>query len=276
MKGRRVSSCSSLFAQAKNTFLDAAESRDFVLLDGNIKARMRLLEQIHTQPFSILLLTGLPGVGKTYLAQEITQELSGSVPIYLQQYPFVSIIPFLQELHGIFLPGVALPTEQTRENLLESFRTNLHRPPVIILDEIQLYAPQELEGVRMLSDTKLFRFILILHRVKKSDLLAETYFTSRIWSKIELPGLSRKEVALFVEKKLSRAGALGIKEHLNDSSFALLHDLSQGNLRLLGKICFKLFEICEAYEARKPSLLAQKRIPKQWIEMAALDLGVIA
>ncbi|WP_277641064.1 ATP-binding protein [Wolinella succinogenes] len=266
----------SLFGEAKQLFAESASTNDFISLDANIRIKEKLKEHILHKPFQILLLTGAPGVGKTYVAENLTEEL-GSSKVYFQKFPFATTVSFLSAVHSHFLPHVSLPEPCHRESLLASFKEHLAGSyiPAIIVDEIQLYKDEELEIIRMLSDTRLFRFIFIIHKLERQNLLAQSYFVSRTWGSLELEGLTPLESKLFITQKLTQNGLKESLPWLKNRQYSLLYKLSEGNLRVLCKLCYTMFEICEHYESHAPSLLANDTVPLRFIEMAALDLGVL-
>lgn len=266
----------SLFSQAKDLFTHSGNIADFVALETNITVKEKLKDHIYHKPFQILLLTGSPGVGKSYVVEKITEEIEPSW-IYLQKFPFVTTISLLVALHEHFLPDVPSPSYPTREGILSSFREHWKKEhlPVVIVDEIQLYKNDELELIRMLSDTRVFRFIFVIHKLEKQDLLSQSYFTSRTWGKIELHRLTLPETKHFIKQKLIQGDLIEASAWIGNRQYDLLHRLARGNLRVLNKLCYTTFEISEYYEVQSPSLLADGTIPLRFIEMAALDVGVL-
>lgn len=266
----------SLFSQAKDLFAHSGNITDFVAFETNIAVKEKLKDHIYHKPFQILLLTGSPGVGKSYAIEKLTEEIEPSW-IYLQKFPFVTTIGFLVALHEHFLPDFPLPPSPTREGILSSFREHWKRDhlPVVIIDEIQLYKNDELELIRMLSDTRVFRFVFVIHKLEKQDLLSQSYFTSRTWNKIEFTPLTLPETKHFIKQKLIQGDLAEVSTWMGNPQYTRLHRLAKGNLRVLNKLCYTTFEISEYYEVQSPSLLADGTIPLRFIEMAALDVGVL-
>lgn len=263
------------FSEAKNVFLEKAESMDYIDLDINIAARSRLEQLIKKVPFQIVILTGRPGVGKSYLIQQLARSIPQD-SMHIQLFPFLSLNGFLAQLHLKFLPHLPINKNMTRDEFFKSFSSNLPKndlSPTIIIDEVQLYGDRELEVIRMLSDCRVFRFILVTHALKHKEVLNESYFTSRIWDKVIINQLDIKNIKLFVTQKLSKAGQDGVARLLNDKHYKFMHKQTSGNLRLLTRMCFLLFDICEYYYDLEPTLFSKGAIPKKYIEMAAIELG---
>lgn len=263
------------FSDAKSVFLEKVDSMDYIDLDINITARNKLEQLIHKVPFQIVLLTGHPGVGKSYLIQQLAKSINPD-SLHIQLFPFLSLNGFLAQLHLKFLPNIKIDKNMTRNEFFKSFSTNLPRnelAPTIVIDEVQLYGDRELEVIRMLSDCRVFRFILVTHTLKNKEVLNESYFTSRIWDKVIINQLDVKNIQLFINQKLSKAGLDSISLLLHDSHYKFMYKQTKGNLRLLTRMCFLLFDICEYYYDIEPTVFSKRTIPKKYIEMAAIELG---
>lgn len=263
------------FSEAKNVFLEKADEMDYIDLDINISARHRLEQLISKVPFQIVILTGKPGVGKSYLIKQLEQ----SIPeenLHIQLFPFLSLNGFLAQLHLKFLPHIRINKNMTRDEFFKSFSENLPKnelSPVIIIDEVQLYGDKELEVIRMLSDCRVFRFILVTHALKNKEVLNESYFTSRIWNKVVINQLDIKNVRLFILQKLHKAGLDRIAGLFREHHYKFIYKNTDGNLRLLTRMCFLLFDICEYYYNIEPAVFSKGEIPRKYIEMAAIELG---
>ncbi|RAX54405.1 hypothetical protein CCY99_03365 [Helicobacter sp. 16-1353] len=263
------------FSDAKNVFLEKVDNMDYIDLDINITARSKLEQLIKKVPFQIVILTGKPGVGKSYLIQQLARSIPPET-LHIQLFPFLSLNGFLAQLHLKFLPHLPINKNMTRDEFFKSFSTNLPKndlSPTIIIDEVQLYGDKELEVIRMLSDCRVFRFILVTHALKHKEVLNESYFTSRIWDKIIIDQLDVKNVRLFVTQKLTKARLESVLNLLNDSHYKFMYKQTSGNLRLLTRMCFLLFDICEYYYSVEPTTFHKNIIPKKYIEMAAIELG---
>ncbi len=263
------------FSDAKNVFLEKVDNMDYVDLDINISARNKLEQLIKKVPFQIVLLTGNPGVGKSYLIQQLATSIPPEI-LHIQLFPFLSLNGFLAQLHLKFLPHIQINNNMTRDEFFKSFSTNLPRnnlSPTIIIDEVQLYGDKELEVIRMLSDCRVFRFIFVTHTLKNKEVLNESYFTSRIWDKVVINQLDIKNVRLFITQKLSKANLESILRLLSNNNYKFIYKYTNGNLRLLTRMCFLLFDICEYYYESEPTVFNKNEIPKKFLEMAAIELG---
>lgn len=265
------------FSEAKNIFLEKVDDMEYIDLDINISARSRLEQLIKKVPFQIVLLTGNPGVGKSYLIKKLEENIPKE-SLHIQLFPFLSLNGFLAQLHLKFLPHIKIHKSMTRDEFFKSFSQNLPRnelSPTIIIDEVQLYGDKELEVMRMLSDCRVFRFILVTHTLKNKEVLNESYFASRIWDRINISQLDPKNAQLFIMKKLDSANLNNVLKLLTINHYRFIYNNTKGNLRILTRMCFLLFDICEHYYNLEPSVFSNGYIPKKYMEMAAIDLGSI-
>lgn len=263
------------FSEAKNVFLEKVDTMDYIDLDINILARSRIEQLIAKVPFQIVILTGKPGVGKSYLIKQLESSIP-SDSLHIQLFPFISLNAFLAQLHVKFLPNIKINKNMTRDEFFTSFSENLPREdlsPTIIIDEVQLYGDKELEVIRMLSDCRVFRFILVTHALKHKEVLNESYFTSRIWDRVIIQELDLQNVRLFINQKLQKAGLSVIPRLFKDWHYKFIFKQTHGNLRLLTRMCFLLFDLCEHYYAIEPTLFNKGEIPRKFVEMAAIELG---
>lgn len=263
------------YFQAKKIFSDRDTKNLFISLDSSLFSYHRLADAILNQPFPILLIYGVPGVGKTYLLQHSFTMLRKEVPMYLYKIPFKNIQAFLLQMHFHFLGKE--PTEDLDdESLLERFLERLEPECVVImLDEVQLYERKSLEYIRLLSDTRRFRFVLAMHRERSEEILAREYFSTRVWDMLEMKNLSRTETEKYVEKRLTHYSLHDIAGRFNKKSYNRLHRLTDGNFRQINKLIYRMFDIYEWYYNNKPSKIESREIGPKFMEMAAIDLGLI-
>lgn len=265
------------FNKAKNVFLEKVDTMDYIDLDINVVVRHRLEQLIANVPFQIVILTGKPGVGKSYLIKQLEQNIPKD-RLHIQLFPFLSLNGFLAQLHIKFLPHIKIFKNMTRDEFFKSFSNNLKREdlsPTIIIDEVQLYGDKELEVIRMLSDCRVFRFILVTHSLKNKEVLNESYFTSRTWDKVVIKELDTKGINLFITQKLNKANMSTILRLFKDWHFRFIYRQTRGNLRLLTRMCFLMFDLCEHYYVAEPTLFNKGEIPKKILEMSAIELGSI-
>ena len=60
-----------------------------------------------------------------------------------------------------------------------------------------------------------------------------------------------------------------------DENFDLILELTDGNLRNINKLMYKMYELFEYYEVNKPTEISLSQINNKIIEMAAISAGII-
>lgn len=263
------------FNNAKRIFTDRHTKNIFISLDSSIRMLYRLSDHIQNQPFPIILIHGKPGVGKTFLLQEIYNRFKKEHPILFYKLPFHSTDEFITHVCENFLetpPEGSVSLDKRLNFLLENLK---HEYITVIIDEVQMYDKTVLEYVRLLSDTKRFRFVLAMHQVDDEDIIAKEYFSSRIWDTIEMKNLTNKEMELYIQKRLSHYNMQDLADKFNKTSYNQLHRVTKGNFRHINKLLYKMFDIYEYFYENQPSKLNLRQIERKYLEMAAIDLGLI-
>jgi hypothetical protein len=145
----------------------------------------------------------------------------------------------------------------------------------VLLDEAQMYPPELLEEIRILSDTGSIKFIISLHKTEDEDLVAKKHFQSRIWETIELKNADRHEIKAYVHKRLLYHGLTEIANQFNDRHFKLIHKCTEGNFRECNKLLYTAFEIYEYYDRHNPQKIDYNKFSMKILEMAAIKTGMI-
>mgnify|MGYP005859573245 CR=1 FL=1 len=250
------------------------ENHNYIVLDSNHRALEKIVNLIKSQPFSILLLYGSPGVGKTCLIKRCYELLKDSENIHLQQVPFYNAKDFLKEIFVMFLDSKPTNTSSIT-SILTELNEKLDKKITLFLDEAQMYKDEDLELIRLLSDCKKIQVVLSLHKIEKEDVMIKEYFTSRIWETIELSSLSKDELKSYISKQLFLASLSQLNVYFDDKNCNIIHSLTKGNLRTLNKFLFKIFDMYHYYDTNEPSKISSGKILNKHIEMIALDMGII-
>lgn len=126
-----------------------------------------------------------------------------------------------------------------------------------------------------MADTRLFKFLFTVHKTDEEDVLAKDYFKTRIWESIELPNSNLGEIKLYIEKKLVFHGFSEYFLMFKDENFDLILSLTNGNLRNINKLMYKMYELLEYYEENKPTEISLSYLNNKLIEMGAISAGII-
>jgi len=266
----------SRYEAAKNVFIDSVDIDDYIELNSSVAA-YKQLEHSMNKPLKMILLFGRPGTGKSILLNRITEKLKHQKEIYYFDTPAINEKEFFHKLFKVLTKKNMPNNTEVNFSALVDFCKNLRgkREIVILLDEAQMYGPEMMEKIRLLSDTRAVKFIVSLHKTDDEDLVAKEHFQSRIWEVIELKNATKEDQTSYIHKKLLKKNLFEIANSIKDKDMKLIHAFTQGNFRECNKLIFTIFEICEYYDKNEPSKIKYDQIPKRIIEMAALKLGYI-
>lgn len=271
------------YTEIKNIFVEGNAVTNFISLDKSTLAYHRILNALQ-KPLKLILFYGKPGCGKTFLLNKIKEDLEKKTRVVFFPQPFFDESEFFIELYyQIFGKNCDEPLENY-EAFMRIYRAKFAisqnnistiEPVVILLDEAQLYPGNLIEKIRLMADTRLFKFLFTVHKTDEEDRLAKEYFKTRIWESIELPNSNLSEVKLYIEKKLIFSDFHQYFFMFNDENLELIYNLTEGNLRNLNKLLYKLYELLEYYEINKPTEVSLSNISNKLIEMAAIGSGLI-
>ena len=269
----------NIYTHIKDVFIDEDESLNFVNLDNSISCYNKIVLALK-KPLKLILFYGKPGSGKTFLLNKIANDLKEDKSLIFFPHPFFSEATFIEAL-----------CEQIYEKKLEDINNFesfikfyskdfsskdeiLKNQMTVILDEAQLYPTELIEKIRLMADTRMFKFLFTIHKTENEDILAKDYFQTRIWESIELSSADVNEIIIYLQRKLSQKN---YDKYLKfeKKDYECAYSFCGGNLRTLNKIMYKFYEICEYYEQYQPSKLSGDKANIMILTMAALDAGLI-
>lgn len=267
---------SSRYTAAKKVFIDSIDIDDYIDLESSVSAYKQLQHSIE-KPLKMILLFGRPGTGKSILLNRLSNMLRHQKEIYYFETPYVNQKEFFSKLFNV-LTGQELPKNTKIDfSALISYCQKLRgkREIIILLDEAQMYSPEMLEKIRLLSDTRSIKFVISLHKTENEDLIAKEHFQSRIWEVIELKNATIKEQISYIHKKLLKKNLFEVANSIKEKDMKLIYQFTKGNFRESNKLLFTIFEIYEYYDMHEPSKIDYEKLSRKMIEMAAIKLGYI-
>ncbi|MDR1911258.1 MAG: ATP-binding protein [Helicobacteraceae bacterium] len=259
-----------LYARARTLFEDSESNSYYVLLTRTSQVYSRI-ENAFKNPFKILLITGTPGTGKSYVLRRFYHDQRDRYPMFF--YPSATFTN--EQLIGIYksLYGKVVKAKDMH-GLIAAFSEGEIKPIYILLDEAQLYDEDRLEWIRMLSNEGVFRFVVVVHRVDQEDVLAKEHFRTRTFENIDCSPIEPAEVPRFIETKLLLGELSEFYERFSQANFDRIYDLTRGNLRDLNRLMNRFFDLLDDYEQNRPHKLP-RRFSNKYIEMAAIELGML-
>jgi len=266
----------SRYEAAKNVFIDSIDIDDYIELNSSVAAYKQLEHSID-KPLKMILLFGRPGTGKSILLNRITEKLKHQKEIHYFDTPATNEKEFFHKLFKVLTKKDLPKNTEVNFSALVDFCKNLRgkREIVILLDEAQMYSPEIMEKIRLLSDTRVVKFIVSLHKTEDEDLIAKEHFQSRIWEVVELRNATQDDQAMYIHKKLLKKNLFEVANSIKDKDMKLIHTFTKGNFRECNKLLFTIFEICEYYDKNEPSKIKYENISRKIIEMSAIKLGYI-
>ena len=269
----------NIYTHIKDVFIDEDESLNFVNLDNSISCYNKIVLALK-KPLKLILFYGKPGSGKTFLLNKITNDLKEDKSLIFFPHPFFSEATFIEALcEQIY--GKKLEDINNFESFIKFYSKDfsskdeiLKNQMTVILDEAQLYPTELIEKIRLMADTRMFKFLFTIHKTENEDILAKDYFQTRIWESIELSSADVNEIIIYLQRKLSQKN---YDKYLKfeKKDYECAYSFCGGNLRTLNKIMYKFYEICEYYEQYQPSKLSGDKANIMILTMAALDAGLI-
>ena len=83
------------------------------------------------------------------------------------------------------------------------------------------------------------------------------------------------EMKVYLENKFQNNQFYYIFSKFTESQFEILNSLSEGNLRMLNKLMFNIFELYEYFDANQPTIIGGNTMVTKIIEMAAIKSELI-
>ncbi len=266
----------SSYEELKNIFVDIVDNSTYVELDSTAY-NYSVLKSSLDKPLKMVLLYGKPGTGKSMLLNRLYHELKEYREIHYFNTPILSEKEFLKSIYEA-MSGEEIPA-QMRVNfdalLKYCLKLKEQREVVFLLDECQLYSEALMEKIRLLSDTRVVKFVITLHKTDKEDVIAKEHFKTRIWEVIEMSNANEYDMELYIQKKILNKGLIDFFKTMKKSHFKYIYGHTLGNFRETNKYLYTIFDIYEYYEKNEPAKIDNKKFSKKILEMAAIRLGYI-
>lgn len=251
------------FQNAKYAFVDSI-NKNFIIDTQTFFVASEQLEKIILEPIYFSLCVGESGAGKSILLYSVYKKYQHQKDIYYFKYPFFNEDDFLEAI-SMILKGEKSDVKATFDGLMSNcYALYGKKEFIVFLDESHLLSNTILEFVRILSDTKVIKFVLSIHELKNLDLLSTSYFKTRICNKIELGNMNKQEMTSYVHTRLLEHGISDVVSKMNDGELRLIYKYSDGNYRKCNNLMYTIFDLSHHNNI----------FDKKIIELAAIKLGL--
>jgi type II secretory pathway predicted ATPase ExeA len=266
----------SKYNNIKNIFIDSVEQENFVELDTT-SYNYQILEESLDKPLKMILLFGRPGTGKSMLLNKLYYDLKNTREIHYFEAPILSEKEFLKRIYE------GMSSQKIPQNMRVNFDGLLlycqnqkgKREVMFLLDECQLYSEALMEKTRLLSDTRVVKFVITLHKTENEELIAKEHFKTRIWEVIELKNANLEELERYIQKKLLKRNFVEVSNMITKKDIKFIHTYTKGNFRETNKLLYTVFNIYEYYDMYRPEKIEGVKLSKKILEMAAIKIGYI-
>jgi len=261
----------SQFKEAKKMFLDTIDADDYFDSFGSEQAKEKLQNALKAEDASMVFLLGNPGSGKSFLLNYIFQRDKTKRIIKYIKHPYFDRDKFLKTLLEDTGIGVESVDFETVIQILKYQYKDLEH--TIFIDEAQLLSDEQLEMIRILSDMRIFRFVLAMHKKEGLEILSRPHFKTRSIKTIYVHPLENSEIVRYIQSKLLSGSFANISQMLTDKQYKMIAKFTNRNFRTLKKYFYTVMELMDY--AIENSLSKYKVVNQPILTMAAIDIGTI-
>ncbi len=263
----------SQFLEAVPLFRDNLDTSSYLDSFSFERARKELLNGINSPDIPLIFLLGDPGSGKSFLLNFIKNRADRVKVLKFYNSPNFTnkeLLEALLEKANVFVE----PTKSSLNTLIEKLKEHYKDLEYsIFIDEAQLMDEKQLEFLRVLSDQKIVKFVLSMHKKEGSYILSKPQFRSRTTKNITLEALTKEEINRYIQKRLLSKNLSSLAPMFDMNNIGYLFKLSKGNFRTIKKLARTVCQIANL--AEKARLKQYSTINNATLTMAAIDMGLI-
>jgi len=260
------------FDSAKELFADKIDTRYYFDSISAEIGKNRILEAIKEKNAPLIFVIADPGEGKSYILKLTNEQLKQKQLTVFVDHPFFDkrdLLKMLYEAKGLeFDESINFNT--LKENLIKTYKDTDH---TIFIDEAQLLNEEQFELIRILSDTKVFQFVLSMHKEEGMEILEKKHFKSRTKVVIFLSSLKTFEIQRYIQNTLVANGYGDIASLFKKRDIKKIAKYTKGNFRTVKKFLYSLMTLL-GY-AKSHGLAKYQNINSCILTMSALNIGAL-
>ncbi len=262
----------SQWLRAAKRFEENSHVGNYFEAQSAIYALRRIQSLLETTFPQMFFLLGEPGSGKSFMLNHLNRLYQNKRLTILIENPFLTSVQLLQRL--LNCRGIEAQTTDVEALRLQAIEAYDGLDHLIMLDEAQLMSSQMREFIRILSDSKVFYFLIAMHKKEGEEMLSSAHFHSRPHQVIYLGDLEPDECMPYIIKELQPLEIWDARELFSKNLVNKAWRYSNGNFRNFKKCFYHLFLFLDyahthnKKEFLKPNLLL--------LRMAAMRGRVLA
>lgn len=260
------------FDAAKELFKDTIDPAWYFDSISAEIAKNKIEEAIAERNAPLIFIIGDPGVGKSYILRIINNIIFQRQLTVFIDHPFFDkrdLLKMLYDAKGLEFDK-DINFNSLKDELLKAYLGTNH---TIFIDEAQLLNEEQFELIRILSDTKVFQFVLSMHKEEGALILQKKHFKSRTKIVIEYGNLEESEILRYIESMLVSHMHGEIASLFSKTEAKVIGRYAKGNFRTIKKFLYTLMKLLSY--AKKHGLSKYQKINSCLLMMAALDIGLI-
>jgi len=260
------------YTEAKKLFEDRIDSKSYFDSMSFEIARKSLTDAIMNTQINLTFLLGESGRGKSFLVNYLIKN-------FPQDMFFVFIAhPVKSEDDLLTLLFKKMTNEERGSYSLHALRNKVislysEKKHTIFIDEAQILNIELLEAIRILSDTKLLKFVLIMHENEGNDILEKPHFKTRQKRIVNLSTLKSNETERYIQQTFIQHSHGEIGSMFTKKHSAAITKLCQGNFRYIKRFVYTVLEILEF--AKDEGMERYQNLNNCILTMAAIDGGFL-
>ncbi len=260
----------SKYREIAKYFEENSTSKIYFESQASAKALRQIRTIINEHFPQMIFLLGSPGSGKTFLLHHLVRSYGDEKKCLVMENPFLTPTELLKKmLNFMDIDHEGKDVESMRLEAIEVYRD---KPHVIMIDEAQLSHAPLREFIRILSDSKVFWFLVAMHTQEGESMLKNPHFLSRAHQVVYMNSLEKDEIMPYISQVLKDCDYKDIVFTNKDLLINGVQKYAKGNFRNFKKLCYEFFLLIDY--ANNNDRLNFVKPTKRIMQMAAIKAGL--